>query len=117
MHCNDQGQLYAANKQKEKSLELRRLPDLPPVSLSSLKCKVEGNSNHQGPAQERGAPVVVELSRLAGSNRAASVNVDTNGIAQTHDGHEGENTRHNERGFGRLASEVEQRCGNGANVN
>lgn len=90
--------------------------ELPPVPLSSLKRKVESNSDHQGPAQQRGAPVVVELGRFPGANRAASVNVSANGVAKTRDGHERKDARHNERGFGGLGAKVEQCGGDGADV-
>ena len=89
----------------------------PPPSFSRLKANVEANSDKKSPAENVGPPAVVKLGRRPpGADRLAPVQVDTDRVQQAEDGKQGKRPSRGEGRAVRLRAEVEQRYGDGADV-
>lgn len=90
----------------------------PHLPASTLKSKVERHGHKQRRAQDAGPPFVVVLGHSSAADGLAAVEVNHHGIAQRHDGQERKRPRRHKAGSTPLlGAKVEQRHGNGPNVN
>lgn len=112
------GRLYPTISVQQGNQKYKKLLlELPVLSLPAFIHKIEASSNKQRHTERTRSPAVIVASSLAVANRPTSIEVDAHRVKKTTNGQKGEDTGDPESSRCRVVPKVEERRGNGSDVN